>query len=73
MKNNIFTMLLILCMTTSHVFANNSYWVKVSAKPKETGRGLVYATSENTEPAADKYETEIASKTFESTKTMTRI
>lgn len=68
MKNNIFTMLLILCMTTSHVFANNSYWVKVSAKPKETGRGLVYATSENTEPAADKYETEIA-KTFESTKT----
>lgn len=69
MKNNIFTMLLILCMTTSYVFAGSTYWVKVSAKPKETGRGLVYASSENTEPAADKYETEIASKTFESAET----
>ena len=67
MKNSVFTMLLlILCMTTSHVFANN-YYVKVSAEPKETGRGLVYASSESTEPTA--YEEKISSKTFESERT----
>ncbi len=67
MKNNIFTMLLILCMTTSHVFANN-YYVKVSAEPKETGRGLVYASSESTEPTAE-YKEKISSQPFKSATT----
>ena len=66
MKNNIFTMLLlILCMTTSYVFAGESkYYVKVTVKPNRTGGGWVYASDQNGEPTSEKYKEDTFSDTF---------
>ena len=56
MKNKFLITLLFLVGIASGVYAESqTYYAKVSASPKETGRGMVYASSEEKEPAPTDY------------------